>query len=196
MGRDRAAREEAKPLRLFVAVDLPPAVDEAVERQAAAWRDRLGAGRWIPGENRHVTVAFLGRTWPRLRGWVEDRVAEAARSVRPFATSLYSVGVFPRASSAGVLWLGLDERDGGWDALARALRDGLAGEFPPDKREFTPHLTLARFQPPIDVRAHAGALAAPLREPSFRVGNVTLFRSHLQRPAPKYEPLRVFRLGG
>jgi 2'-5' RNA ligase len=30
---------------------------------------------------------------------------------------------------------------------------------------------------------------------AFRVDHVTMFRSHLKRPAPRYEPLATFPLG-
>ena len=39
MSRDRAARQEAKPLRLFVAIEIPEAVKDAVEEVFAPWRE-------------------------------------------------------------------------------------------------------------------------------------------------------------
>ncbi len=195
MARDRAGREEAKPLRLFVAVDLPPRTKAVAEREAAAWRDRLDAGRWVPPENWHVTVTFLGRVWPRLADWVAERVRIAASEVRPFETGLTSFGAFPRASSARVMWMGLDEGSGGWDALYEALATSLASEFPPEQRGYTPHLTVARFQPKVDLRPHAEDLARHVDAPRFRVGQAVLYRSHLQRPHPRYEAISSFPLG-
>lgn len=193
MARDQG---EGKPLRLFVAVDVPDPTLDAVGELAAAWRERLaGAGRWVPRENQHVTAAFLGRTWPHLVGWVQDRVAAAASGVRPFETGLAALGVVPSRTSARVLWAGLDERGGGWDALAGALRDALAPEFPPDRRPYTPHLTLARFEPRVSFTGHETALAEPLEAPRFRVRHVTLYRSRLMRPRPRYEALARFSLG-
>jgi 2'-5' RNA ligase len=196
MARDRAAREEAKPLRLFVAADPPPTTLALVNQHTEAWRERLGAGRWVPPENRHVTVTFLGRVWPRLRGWVGERLTEATSRVRPFESGLTSFGVFPGRSRARVLWVGLDDRSGGWQALAREVSEALADEFEPEKRAFTPHLTVARFDPPIPFRDHQEALDEPLDTPRFRVGQIVLYRSHLQRPAPRYEPLERFPLLG
>jgi 2'-5' RNA ligase len=187
-----------RPLRLFVAVDLPPASLRAVEAASAAWRDRLGdgVGRWVVTENQHVTVAFLGRTWPRRVDWVRQRLAGAAAAVRPFDTGLSAFGVFPGRGSARVLWLGLDERGGGWDALAGSVRSALAEEFPPESRPYTPHLTLARFEPRVSLAGHADALAEPVVAPRFRVRAITLYRSHLMRPRPRYEALARFGLHG
>ena len=44
MSRDRAARPEAKPLRLFVAVEIPEAVKDAIEEAFAPWREAVPAG--------------------------------------------------------------------------------------------------------------------------------------------------------
>jgi 2'-5' RNA ligase len=54
-------------------------------------------------------------------------------------------------------------------------------------------VTLARSDPPLALPE--GFRATPLEPVAFRVERVTLFRSHLQRPAPRYEPLARFSLG-
>jgi 2'-5' RNA ligase len=187
-----------KPLRLFAAVDLPQPALAAVDAAASRWRERLGegVGRWVPVENQHVTVAFLGRTWPRQVDWIQARLRHATNRVRAFDTGLAAFGVFPGRSRARVLWLGLDERGGGWDALAGSVRDALAEEFPPEAREYSPHLTLARFEPRASFAAHSEALAEQIDAERFRVRSVTLYRSHLTRPRPRYEPLARFGLRG
>jgi 2'-5' RNA ligase len=190
--------DEARPLRLFVAAELPEPVLRAVEAASEDWRRRLGegVGRWVATENQHVTIAFLGRTWPGQVDWVRARVREACRRVRAFDTGLSAYGVFPGRSRARLLWLGLDERGGGWDALASAVQGSLAEEFPPPARAYTPHLTLARFEPRVSFADHEAALGHAVAGPRFRIGAVTLFRSHLGRPRPRYEPLERFRLRG
>lgn len=197
MGRDRAARPEAAPLRLFAAVDLPPRVREEIERTIAPWRERLPRGRWVRPENWHVTVKFLGRTYPRLVGKVTDASREAAASIRPFRVGVDGMGVFPGPGRARVLWVGLVDRDESLPALARALDDRLVDEFPPEKRGFTPHLTVARFNPPVPVREDVDELAATrFQVEPFRVGELVLYRSHLSPKGARYEPLERFPLRG
>jgi RNA 2',3'-cyclic 3'-phosphodiesterase len=197
MGRDRAARPEAAPLRLFAAVDLPARVREEIEGTIAPWRERLPRGRWVRPENWHVTVKFLGRTYPRLVDWVTDAAREAAAAIRPFRAGVEGMGVFPGPGRARVVWVGLVDRDQSLPALARALDDRLADEFPPEKRGFTPHLTVARFNPPAPVREHVDELAATRFEVEpFRVGELVLYRSHLSPKGARYEPLERFPLRG
>ena len=194
MARDRAARPEAKALRLFVAVEVPAEARAAIEAAVAPWRERFPRARWAPEDNWHVTLKFLGQTWPRLRTWVEERVGEAAAACAPFETRLTALGAFPERGKARVLWAGLDDDAGAMAALVAALDDALAREFAPETRAFSPHVTVARSDPPLALPD--GFRGSSLSPVSFRVAGVTLFRSHLQRPAPRYEPLARFSLRG
>jgi RNA 2',3'-cyclic 3'-phosphodiesterase len=197
MGRDRSARPEAKPLRLFAAVDVPPRAIEAAEEAVAPWRERFPKAKWVPSENWHVTIKFMGRTYPRLVNWVHEALRDAAAAVRPFRLSLQGLGVFPSPSRARVFWVGLADREGGLAALARSVEDAVEKEFQPEKRPFSAHLTVARFNPPVPMREQADELTGSTVEPSpFRVNHLTLYRSHLGRPSARYEPLERFPLRG
>lgn len=194
MARDRASRSEAKPLRLFVAIEVPQAVRDAVETAVAPWRERYPRAKWVPKQNQHVTLKFLGPTWPRLMEWVTGAVGAVAAASAPLASRAIGLGGFPSVRRARVLWVGLEDPGGSMGALAAALDEALAKEFEPERRAFTPHLTLARFDPPVplgDDLATTAVDAGP-----FRVDELVIFRSHLRRPAPVYEELHRFRLGG
>jgi 2'-5' RNA ligase len=192
MARDRASRPEARALRLFVAVEIPEDVRAEVEAAAGPWRERFPRARWVPRENQHATVKFLGSTWPRLVEWVGSSVRAVAEASPPFETRGTGLGAFPSVGSARILWAGLEDPGGSMAAVATALDDALKKEFPPERRAFTPHLTVARFDPPV---ALEGLGDAGLRTRAFRVERLTLFRSHLRRPTPVYESLETFPLG-
>lgn len=197
MARDRAARPEAAPLRLFAAVDLPDRVLRVVDGAIEPWRERLPRARWVRPENWHVTVKFLGRTWPRLVSWVTSACREAAGQIRPFRLGIEGMGAFPGATRARVLWVGLEDPDGSLRALAGALDERLAREFAPEKRAFTAHLTVARCNPPVPIREHAEELAATRFDVEpFRIGELVLYRSHLSPRGARYEPLERFPLRG
>ena len=197
MARNRAARPEAKPLRLFVAVDPPPDAVRAVDEALEPWRERFPRGRWVRPENWHVTLKFLGRTWPRLVDSVHEACREAATGIRPFTLSLGSLGVFPRTPRARVLWVGLEDPEGSLAALAKALDASLADDFPPEKRGFTAHLTVARFDPPADFsEASAEFETFQVEVRPFRVSKLLLYQSHLSPRGARYEVLQAFPLGG
>jgi 2'-5' RNA ligase len=193
MARDRAARPEAKPLRLFVAVEIPDAVKDMVDVAFAPWRETFPQARWVPRENLHVTLKFLGSTWPRLVDWVPGRVETAAAGVPPFRARLRGVGSFPSAKRGRALWAAFEEQED-IASLAAAIEAALAEEFPTEKRPFHPHLTVARSDPPL--RLPAAYTATELGSDEWEVDHVVLFRSHLGRPGPRYEPLARFPLTG
>jgi 2'-5' RNA ligase len=192
MGRDRASRPEAKPLRLFVAIEIPEDAKDAVEAAFAPWREAFPKARWVPRENLHVTLKFLGRTWPRLTDWVPERVREAVSEFEPFDTRLLGVGSFPSPKRGRALWAAFEDA-GPIAGVAAEIESALADEFAPEKRPFHPHLTVARSDPPL--KLPSTYTGTGLESEEWEVDHVVLFRSHLRRPAPVYEPLARFPLG-
>jgi 2'-5' RNA ligase len=92
-----------------------------------------------------------------------------------------------------VLWVGLEDPGDALAKVAASLDEALAKDFPPEKRGFTPHLTVARFDPPVALGEEVGG-PAPGGRP-FRIEDLVLYESHLRRPAPVYEPIARFPLG-
>jgi 2'-5' RNA ligase len=195
MGPDPSAGPEAKPLRLFAAVEIPERAKDEVERAIVPWTDRLPDARWVRRENWHVTVKFLGRTLPGLVDHVHEACRAAASMIRPFRVELDGLGVFPRPKSARVFWVGLHDEDGGMKALASALDRELERDFPAEKRPFSAHLTVARLNPPEPVDPEE-LERSPVDASPFRVGELTLFQSHLSPKGARYEPRERFALRG
>ena len=96
---------------------------DAVEEAFAPWRERFPKARWAPRENWHVTLKFLGRTWPRLTDWVPKQVEEAAKLVEPFRSRVTGVGGFPSAGE-GARAVGGPRRRGRSDGGTRRTHRG------------------------------------------------------------------------
>lgn len=182
---------EARP-RLFVAVELPQAVRDAIRGATAPLRRSLAGFRWSGAQNLHLTLAFIGDVEPGDVPPIERGVGGAVRPVEPFPTGLTGLGRFPERGRAKVVWVGLDDAEGRIAGLATTVTAGLAGFLEPDDRPFHPHITIARAR-------HPGAVSpAMLDDPvpgvRFGVEAVTLFRSHLGAEAPRYERLGRWNL--
>jgi 2'-5' RNA ligase len=145
-------------------------------------------------ENWHVTLAFLGATSPDLVGWITSSLTDVAASTHPFGCRVEGLGAFRSTRRARVVWAGLHDDHGAMARLADRLGIALAREFTPERRELTPHLTVARFDPPVELGEELGRVN--LRSEPFEVDRVTLYRSHLRRPWPVYEPVAVFPFPG
>jgi 2'-5' RNA ligase len=184
----------AKPSRLFVAFAVNEAALDEVDRAIEPWRGRFPGARWVPRENMHVTLKFLGRTLPSLETWVRQQVGTVAAGYGPVATRLTGLGSFPSAARARVLWMGIEDPEDAFARLAGALDVALEESFAPETRAFSAHLTVARSDPPL--KLDGGSTRTPVVPVGFRVEEIVLFRSHLRRPAPRYEPIATFALAG
>jgi RNA 2',3'-cyclic 3'-phosphodiesterase len=190
MARDRASRPEAKPLRLFVAVDIPDRVKGDLASAVEPYRDRIPGARWTRSDGWHVTLKFLGATWPRLLDEVHGAVKAAAGASAAFESRLTEIGVFPSPGRARVVWAGLSDPEGRFTEMVKRLDDLLAEHFVPEKRAFTPHLTLSRLNPPRNIREFTPDLVGTaVPSESFPVDRLVLYRSHLSPKGASYEPL-------
>lgn len=163
-------------VRLFVAV-WPPA--EVLEQLAALPRPDEDGVRYVPVEQLHVTLRFLGQADP-------DPVAEALAAARlPSATA--TIG--PQVSRLG-RWV-LAVPVAGLDTLAAAVT-GATAELgdPPDARGFRGHLTLARLR-----RRGSYRVAGTRIRVSFPVHEVTLVDSTTRAEGPEYRTVARFPLG-
>jgi 2'-5' RNA ligase len=179
--------------RAFVAVRPPDVVLDEVERLAARARDAVAGARWTRREQWHLTIQFLGNRAEL------DAVTGALRALRHPAGELRlgGVGAFPSARRARVLWVGTATGTEWLDALAAAVGTLLVpAGHPPEERQFHGHLTLARLDPPADLRDPLGALAAADVGPPWTATEVVLYESRQRRSGAEYVPVERFALGG
>ena len=192
MGGDRESLP--KPWRLFVAADVPEAVRSRLYHDLQRVRATHPELRWSPLENWHVTLKFLGAVWPPQVEEARSAIGIVAAETAPFETRLLGADAFPSSRRARVLWVGMSDPLERFPVLAEALDEALGGIVKPEERPFTPHLTVARAKHPVALVEQIRAVAG-IRSKAFPVDHVTLYRSHLRRPAPLYEPVETFPLG-
>ncbi len=164
--------------RLFVGIDLPHAVKDAL---VARMGGVLGA-RWQSEDQLHLTLRFIGT----LDTHAANAAAEAIASIRSraFALSTGRLGIFERRGRIETLWVGVDPQEpvkALHNKVDRALQMvGIA----PETRSYMPHITLARFS------GTSGPLDAFLRESfppiTFTVDAISLFESRLTTEGADY----------
>lgn len=173
---------------MFVAVDLPPDVKDELWRARADLQERIPAVRWVPRENLHLTLSFLGSVDDSQVIAVSGAIADAVSSMVDFPVSLDRLGACPSEARARVLWVGLSDPAGGLESLAGSVSGKLGAAAPAESRRFRSHVTLGRLAGPREVDL-SGYHVAPLR---FLVDRVVLFESRLGGGAPQYEGLATF----
>ncbi len=191
------------PRRLFVALE----PTEPVRRRIAAVTERIrrsagaaaGEVRWVPDENVHLTVQFLGAVPEERVEAVGAAMAAAAAVAGPLLLEVKGAGGFPNSRRPRVVWLGLSGDVEALAALAADLGNRLAPlGFAPEARPFAAHLTLGRARDSRGASGLGGALAAAAQDDgiAWRATELVLFESHLSPRGPRYEPVRRAPLGG
>lgn len=176
-------------MRLFVALSLPDQV---------RWQLRLLCGglpttKWVPSENFHITLRFLGE----LDGREMDYVDAALAGIRApsFTLQLAEVGHFASGGRVKAIWAGVAKEpalqhlhDKVESAVVRA---GLTAEG----QNYKPHVTLARPKdpPPHKLQQYL-AMHNLFRSEPFEVTQFTLFSSHLGGETPIYHAERSYDL--
>ena len=177
-----------KPERLFIAV---PLTDEARQGLQKLLPRNL-PGKPVPAPNWHFTLRFLGPTLPPARDeiitWLKAATCGAAFTIR-----FSELGAFPHPRRARIVWVGVDE---GGERLIQlgAIAEAAARSagFPAETKEFKPHLTLSRIDPPVSVKT----LVSPNTKVGLRmpVDAIVLYRSRLGGGPARYEEVARFEL--
>ncbi len=176
-------------IRLFCALQLP----EAVVAALAGWQAvhlqgaHITAGRVVPAEHLHITLAFLGS---RPRSELPGIVRELAGAAAAGGPVRLRVQRYRETSSVGMLVF--EDCGGGGSALVRALGAGLEriGSYRPEQRPWLPHVTVTRFRrrPGLDPRLPVLGEVDAVR--------AALYCSMLRPTGARYDVLESVALGG
>lgn len=184
-------------IRSFLAIDLPGALREEIERLQSRLR-RAGADvKWTRPASVHLTLKFLGSVEEGMIEPLARSAGQAAAAHSPLTLKVDGTGVFPGRKKARVVWLGLAGDVDGLAALAGDIEVAAEGfGFKPEKRPFRPHLTLGRFR---SGRGRDELLSGldrlDLRRVEFIAREVVLFKSDLKPTGAVYTALQRLPLG-
>ncbi|HET8874012.1 MAG TPA: RNA 2',3'-cyclic phosphodiesterase [Gaiellaceae bacterium] len=170
-------------LRLFCALRLP---DDVLDR-LQAWQDEQLAGRIVPRENLHATLAFLGS---RPASELPEITAALAEASRAAGEIVFSPRRYRETRSVGMLVF--DDQSGEGRHLAERLYDGLErlGVYRREKRPWLPHVTVLRFRSPPKLDPVVPELG------TFGPSDAAVYMSRLRPSGAQYEALETVALGG
>lgn len=188
--------------RLFVAVPLPSELKAKVGTVAEELKRQLRFKKWAHPDDLHITLKFIGEVPSSSVAAIEGALERIAARSNPFPLRLQGAGTFGVPQSPRILWIGLGGKLQPLQSLQADTERELAElGYEPERRRFSPHLTLAR-QYSGGGPANVEPLASLFREedgqaPQWTVDRLVLYRSHLGR-TPMYEAIRtvVFHAGG
>jgi 2'-5' RNA ligase len=185
-------------VRLFVALEIPAAVRDNLatlltELRVISQQSADKRPRWVRPENLHVTLKFIGEvSHPKL-----DDIRGALSTVHsdhPVTLDFRGLGFFPDKKHPRVFWAGMDASPN-LKPLAAGIEQSLEKlGIPREQRPFTPHLTLARFQPPgVSEKLRAAIQKNIARDfGSLRTNKFHLIESKLKASGAEYTTLQSF----
>jgi 2'-5' RNA ligase len=177
-------------MRAFLAIPMPEETAEAL----VSIQSRLPAGRAVPEENLHLTLAFLGDTDEDVLAEIDEALSATRLPVAEIAFG--GLDTFAEMER-GLVFVTVLPDEGLLTLQAKVERiSRMAGVNLP-RRRFRPHVTLVRSnrQPKGPARDRtAAALGMSVNVPGFTATEVVLYRSTLGGSGALHEPLESYPL--
>lgn len=174
--------------RLFVGLDLP----DDIRDRLMSLETNLPGARWRPWDNFHLTLRFLGDIDRHTETEIISALDQLAAPA--FEVALKGAGQFGN-KKPHTLWTGTATNPALMH-LAQKVETAIThAGLPPERRKFTPHVTLAYLKNPDPdklarfIADHTGFSTAP-----FLIDRFHLFQSHQGNGPSHYEKLETFPL--
>lgn len=183
------------PVRAFIAVEIPADIRQAIGDATAGVRSAIGPlVRWVPVNNMHLTLKFLGDVAPSSVEMLSQMLRAEAELIPCFDIHLGRVGAFPSLRRPRVIFIGIQA-----PAALAALQHGIeAGArrlgYELEERDYSPHLTMGRVKQSITALEQQ-LIRRALEETTIdspgtaRVDSVHLYRSDLKPSGSVYTRL-------
>jgi 2'-5' RNA ligase len=133
-------------IRAFIAIDLPPEVLQCLDDVSQQLREKLiGAPvRWVPVENIHLTLKFLGDVSESNIDMLTDFLQSIVSNGKQFEISVGGLGAYPKPHRPRVIWVGV-EAPPDLMITQRSVESEISRlGYARERRPFNPHLTLGR----------------------------------------------------
>lgn len=136
-------------LRLFVAIEIPDPVREAIAGAQQAFRTAIVRSRcsWTPPEQFHLTLKFLGSVPKQPIDALVSALRGVAIKASPLELTCSAIGFFPSAREPRVAWAGIQDAASSLQKLQAGVEVATApftSEAPENR--FHAHATFARIK--------------------------------------------------
>jgi len=183
--------------RLFVAVKLTP--DENFLKTYVALRHALQLEKisWVQPENFHLTLKFLGKTPEEKLPAIRTALQQATEQTEAFSMKMTGTGIFGSSYKPRVIWFGVDNDTAIYQLGETVLNNLDKADFPRDRQNFVPHLTIGRINKIEHKKMFQEAIAAHRYDflQEFPVDKIILYESLMKHTGVVYQVVMDFSLG-
>lgn len=187
-------------IRTFIAIEISNEVSKKIQKIQSELKPLIKARvSWPKCENIHLTLKFLGDVSLDKIDSIKEELKKACKRLSPLEMSLGGIGTFPNFRRPRVIWLGVNRGSQELIQLAGSVENAMKKlGFSPERRKFTPHLTLGRIrQGGINLEDIEPKLAKYNKPdiPIIKVEKFVLIKSELHPKGAIYTTLEEFSLG-
>jgi 2'-5' RNA ligase len=172
-------------MRLFIGIEIPRSVKNELAKARDMVREQSLGGRFVPTENMHVTLHFIGESNDAASAVAA--MHESVRGIRPFTLKTGKYGFFGSGNEKTCFISvegDLQELNALYESLESALADrGFRREF----KKYRPHITMGRAVK--HDSAALGELSKLAPELSFTADSIVLFESERVNGQMVYTPM-------
>ena len=179
--------------RLFIAIGFEEELCKKLEKEVKKVKinlDRAEIGyKWVPAENYHVTLVFLGNSTAEQRTDVIEKLHQVQKQLESFELQISGVDAFGSEREARLVYCGVQNKKA-LRHLVDQIRNVLGLEV---DEAYSPHLSIARLRNQANVKD----IISPVRRKDFfkvKVTEMRLYKSIIAGPYPVYKVLERFPL--
>lgn len=187
-------------IRSFISIPIAPGITGAAIKLVKKLKDLDDGIRWVPLDNFHLTIKFLGEVDNTEIHDVSKIIRSITDQIKPFELNFHGAGVMPNPQKPRSIYAGIEDPTGRLVAMVGELEKKLAKEmgFKQEPRDYRPHLILGRTRS--NSRRVSPELVDVMSEHSdiefgqMVVDEVDLMASFLDKGGPTYQVMDTIEL--
>ena len=188
-----------KNIRSFIAIQLAPDVNRNSTRMLQRLRQSSDGIKWVPTDNLHLTLKFLGDVDNTEVPDVCKVIHRICAHQSPFHLDFSGTGGFPSLQRPRILYAGINDASGALTEIVSQLETSLAElGFKQEPRDYIPHLTLGRTRSASRLASSdvMERLATEERTElgGMLVGSLQMVASFLDKSGPTYQVMDTIPL--
>lgn len=184
-------------MRIFIAFNIDEMILDKIQKIVKELESFSSFNdiKFIPKKNMHVTIKFIGEFQKEKL----DNLIQNLKEINFSSIDLKvkGIGSFGNIKKAKVLWAGIEEINSKEKKLINLSRDIdnklLKFKIEPEKRDFLPHLTLARVKTTVNNKIiDYFSKNKDIEFGSFILNEFILYESILKSTGPEYREIEKF----
>lgn len=178
--------------RLFVAVEIPESVKKKIIDLQSDLKSQDIEAKWVHPQNIHLTLVFLGEVTETEISKIAN-LLEASK-IPKFEVDCGNLSGFPNLKRPHTLWVGIENSKRLKELQRRIAKNFKKAGFSLEEREFSPHLTIARFGRKKDLGKINLKKYLDLKLGTIAIKEIILFESELKEEGPRHKIIKRTKL--